>query len=148
MLTNASPFVVCTASAPNVARGYTNTGFNDWLLPSKDELNAMCNYSRNPATPAAPGVPCSINASPTTEDIAFASGAVRFRWCQRRIFLAGRCALGVGPVLCLWRTEHQQQERHPLCAACQGFLTLHPFTFASTTGVTSPGPNNWCHQWA
>jgi len=58
MLTNASPFVVCTASAPNVARGYTNNGFNDWLLPLKDELNAMCNYSRNPATPAAPGVPC------------------------------------------------------------------------------------------
>jgi len=45
--------------AAGLARGYTNNGFTDWFLPSRDELNAMCNYSRNPTTPAAPTVLCA-----------------------------------------------------------------------------------------
>jgi hypothetical protein len=73
MLTNAAPFVACTTSAPNVARGYSGGGFTDWFLPSQDELNAMCNYSRNPAAPAAPTVLCA-----GTQDGTFAAGAFGF----------------------------------------------------------------------
>jgi len=75
MLTNLDLFVACTATAANEARGYSDGVFTDWFLPSRDELNAMCNYSRNPApaTPAAPTVPCS-----GTQNATFATGAFGF----------------------------------------------------------------------
>lgn len=50
---------VCAVGAANAVRAYNGGGFTDWYLPSELELNAMCNFSRNPTAPAAPTVPCN-----------------------------------------------------------------------------------------
>jgi len=59
--------------AAGLARGYTNNGFTDWFLPSQVELNVMCNYSRNPTTPAVPTVLCA-----GVQNGTFAGGAFEF----------------------------------------------------------------------
>ena len=77
MVTGASPFVECTSSAPNAVRAYSGGGYTDWFLPSQDELNAMCYYSRNLSASPDPTVSC-YGGSGTFQDSTFASGTYGF----------------------------------------------------------------------
>jgi hypothetical protein len=69
---SAAMAATCSAGAANLAAAYagTNGSAGQWYIPSKDELNALCNYSRNPSAPAAPSVACS-----GSQDAGFAAGA-------------------------------------------------------------------------
>lgn len=62
----------CSDGAANRAATYAGTdgSAGQWFIPSKDELNALCNYSRNPSAPAAPSVACS-----GSQDAGFAASA-------------------------------------------------------------------------
>ncbi len=69
---SAAMLGVCTSGAANLAAAYAGTdgSTGQWFIPSKDELNALCNYSRNPSSPAAPSVACS-----GSQDAGFAASA-------------------------------------------------------------------------
>jgi hypothetical protein len=57
--------------------GGTDGSVGQWFLPSADELNAMCNYSRYPTSPNAPDVSC-LGDTPTRQDDTFAGGRYGF----------------------------------------------------------------------
>ena len=69
----------CSSDAAAAVLAYAPAGTTagQWFLPSKDELNAMCNYSRNPTAPAAPSVSCYGSAG-STQDVTFAAGTYGF----------------------------------------------------------------------
>ena len=75
--TTAMLALPCTSGAGVSARAYRGGGLTDWFLPSIDELNAMCNYSRNPTAPAAPSVSC-VGSGGTTQNSTFAAGTYGF----------------------------------------------------------------------
>ncbi|MBK9741420.1 MAG: hypothetical protein IPO93_18525 [Actinobacteria bacterium] len=53
--------VECSSDAAAAVLAYpaTDSSAGEWFLPSWSELNAMCNYSRSPSSPAPPSVDCS-----------------------------------------------------------------------------------------
>ena len=62
----------CTNGAGQSAADYSANGLSDWFLPSLDELNAMCNYSRTWT-----GTPSTL-ACTGAQNGAFAAGTYGF----------------------------------------------------------------------
>ena len=75
--TTAMQSPACSSGAGVSARAYPGGGFTDWFLPSKDELNAMCYYSRNLSATPDPTVSC-YGSGGTTQDGTFAAGTYGF----------------------------------------------------------------------
>ena len=70
--TTAMLALPCTSGAGVSARAYRGGGLTDWFLPSQDELNAMCNYSRTWT-----GTPSTL-ACTGAQNGAFAAGTYGF----------------------------------------------------------------------
>ena len=64
--------VASSSYAAGMASAYTGGGLTDWFLPSKDELNAMCNYSLTWT-----GTPSTLACTGDQND-AFAAGTYGF----------------------------------------------------------------------
>ena len=66
----------CSSNAAATVLAYAPSGSSagEWFLPSRVEMNAMCNYSRNPTSPAAPSVSCAG----TVQNSTFAAGTYGF----------------------------------------------------------------------
>ena len=75
--TTAMQSPACSSGAGVSARAYPGGGLTDWFLPSKDELNAMCYYSRNLSASPDPTVSC-YGSLGTTQDGTFAAGKFGF----------------------------------------------------------------------
>ncbi len=67
----------CTSGAGQSAADYSANGLSDWFLPSQDELNAMCYYSRYLLASPDPTVSC-YGSGGTTQDGTFVAGAYGF----------------------------------------------------------------------
>jgi hypothetical protein len=69
----------CSSNAAAAVLAYAPAGSSagEWFLPSNEELNAMCNYSRNPTSPIASNVNC-YGTSGTVQDPTFASSVYGF----------------------------------------------------------------------
>ena len=70
----ASSACSSNAAAAVLADAPSGSSAGEWFLPSRVEMNAMCNYSRNPTSPAAPSVSCAG----TVQNSTFAAGTYGF----------------------------------------------------------------------
>ena len=71
--------VACSSDAAAAVLAYAPAGTTagQWFLPSKNELNAMCYYSRNLTASPDPTVSC-YGVAGTTQNVTFASGTYGF----------------------------------------------------------------------
>ena len=71
--------IACSSNAAAAVLAYpgNDSSVGQWFLPSKDELNAMCYYSRNLSASPDPTLSC-FGGSGTTQDGTFAGGDYGF----------------------------------------------------------------------
>ncbi len=128
----------CSSGAGKTVANLVLGGFDDWFLPSKDELTAMCNYSRTwVGTPSTSKCAGSQNADFALSDYGFGSADGTDYWSSSELYSGTSYAQRVSFSASEPHHGKQLEQRVRPIRAFTAPVFPQTVTWAPTTSITT-----------